>query len=136
MSAYICNPETFAALATFGYQAGVRGRDGQRLERESIAATLYAANVASVNHRYGESESEELPGGEFVRLLAVPAMWVVKACDCVQYQSCERGDYYSSEAWEILEQIRRAAVRALPGYDDAPWGVPSDACLLAAFARA
>lgn len=134
MSAYICNPETFAALATFGHHASIYGRNGQRLERESIAATLYAANVASVNHRYSENTSEELPGAEFERVLFVSPMWIVKACDCVQYQSCERADYYSSEAWEILEQIKRAAVRALPGYDDAPWGIPSGASR--AFARA
>ena len=46
---------------------------------------------------------------------------VLKACNCLEYQSCEHPGWEDSQARANLEVIRAYAVRQLPGYEDADW---------------
>lgn len=43
---------------------------------------------------------------------------------CYEYQSCEHDGWAESEAKRFCEALQGAAIRALPGYDDAPWEWP------------
>lgn len=158
MSAYICDTDTFKALAIFAAtrQHGdwrvdpryVEGLDSPEYALRGIknlcadelatlyADTLYRENVRSVAYRYPEDARTDLPGTNsdagFVQVttrdllnpgfMRVPAVAILKSCDCLQYQSCETPDYKESVAYHLLDAIRKAAIRALPGYDDAPWG--------------
>jgi len=147
MSAFICQPEHFQQLAIFATDQ----RPGQRMRIEprylrhpesqawaAIAtasgmdmvqnhvATFYATllqseNVRSVNHRYNESDAAEPITVPHRAKILVNAIDILKMCDCLEYQSCETADWEQSAAFELLELIRRAAIRALPGYEKAPW---------------
>jgi hypothetical protein len=45
---------------------------------------------------------------------------IIKACDCLDYQSCEHDEWEQSEAWLIMYTIHKFAGRRTAGYDDAP----------------
>ena len=98
------------------------------------ADVLYQENIRSVRARYPEDKWDDLPGpcakpihivaSGMERALAAyrrTPVQILKMCDCLEYQSCETDDYRESIACELLEAIRRAAIRALAGYEDAPW---------------
>ena len=116
-------------------QAEARGLENLTMPELATlyADTLYRENVRSVRHRYPESGRDNLPGpiGDpgFIAIKArdtahrfpVSPVDVLKMCDCLEYQSCETGDWNDTLACKLLGSIRKAAIRQLPGYDDAPW---------------
>lgn len=91
-----------------------------------IASVLFAQNVRSVNARYQDSDPAH--GFKFAPALGLlsylSAVQIIKACHCLEYQSCETDDYESTEACAILRGIVKRACAALPGYDAALWGMP------------
>jgi hypothetical protein len=154
MSAFVCGPDHFKALALFasrqigGYGAGrltvdpryVRGLPesahgfrGTQLA-EVYANILYEENVRSVSARYPNDSIDNLPGpihkpatiqiagrdivNDGYRLKPVD---ILSMCNCLEYQSCETDDWQQTLAYRLLNCIRDAAVRQLPGYDDAPY---------------
>lgn len=170
MSAFVCSPEHFKALALFasrrvgGYGQGhvqvdpryVEGLAVSEAAREALEAAqvaelaflnqhelatlyadiLYQENIRSCYARYPQDKTvNDLPGliekpdhlvvtGADCCGLArytLPSVSILKMCDCLEYQSCETEDWDKSVAYSIVRAIRKAAVRALPGYDDAPW---------------
>ena len=48
----------------------------------------------------------------------------LKMIDCYEYQSREGADWERSVARAFCEALRRRLIGALPGYEDAAWGVP------------
>lgn len=46
---------------------------------------------------------------------------VLKAIACYEYQSCEHSEWKTSEAFTFCRSLE--AIRALPGYEEAPWGI-------------
>lgn len=157
MSAYICAPDHFIALAVF---AGTKTKHGQwNVDPRYVAglthpeaasrgienfcdyeiATLYGdllyqENIRSVRARYPDDTWSDLPGlihkplhivvqPEHFRSRAyrMAPVSILKMCDGLEYQSCETDDYRSTIGYRLLEEIRRAAISALPGYEDAPW---------------
>lgn len=149
MSAFICNDDHFKALAIFaatrtagGWTVDPRYVKGlthpQAAERglenfcDFELATLYAnvlraENIRSVEHRYRYEEGERLVRIKVSdREMYLPALKpgpvaVLKMCDCLDYQSCETDDWEATVAYRLLAGIRSAAIRALPGYNAAPW---------------
>lgn len=155
MSAFICGPDHFKVLALFAASRGSFGRrvDPRYIDElkyaeqfsETKLANLYAdvlyqENVRSVWHRYPDDARSELPGpcddpGHVTithrdeanpKLIRMPAVAILKMCDCLEYQSCETEDYRKSVAFALLNRIRDAAINLLPGYDDAPWDYYAD----------
>ena len=147
MSAFVCHAATIKALAIFAasgnppYGAhvnpsylrkcapGVHALSGEELATE-YARILLAENIRSVEYLYSDANDmigdrdiavscEEYHGGRY-RFAPVQ---ILKLCDCLDYQSCEPNDWQDSAAFELLERIRHAAIRTLPGYDDAEWGI-------------
>jgi hypothetical protein len=52
-----------------------------------------------------------------------PAVQVIKAIHCFAYQARNVSDWESCWAKRVCDALERAAVNALPGYDEAPWGI-------------
>ena len=111
--------------------------DGQG--REEIASyyanLLYQENIKAVLIRYPNDTLETAPG-EFdkppfltVYVLDVQEIHrynpveVLKLCDSYDYQSCEDPEYYQSAAQELIQRIRKEAIRQLPGYEEAEWEI-------------
>ena len=99
-----------------------------------VGAMLWRENVASVSFRYERDSVEELPGsGEAPYVYGEhsnsgwmefhPAQ-VMKACDCLEYQSCEHPTWPKSEAHAFLTALRHRYSRLVRGYREAPWGAP------------
>lgn len=94
-----------------------------------IGQILHAENVRSVNHRYYSHEPADLyrfrehPAALRLDPLAL-VVQVLKCCACYDYQACETDDYAQTDAARIIQDIRTAAIHALPGYDAAKWGAP------------
>jgi hypothetical protein len=138
MSAYIVEPLHINALVSWAcLQRAPHGyyyywqQDAHGINTESatrIAAILHAENVRSVNTRY--RESAPLDGftfkSEAVFASRLSAVQVIKACQCLAYQSSEADQWKDSEAFAILRSIESAAVRCLPGYDEAEWSMPEN----------
>lgn len=142
MSAFICSDDHIKALAIFAatrqhssWRVDPRYIDGlpcpeacsiENLCRDELA-TLYAQvllaeNVRSVNHRYRESEHHSIKVSDSDCMkLQQKAVQILKMLDCLEYQSCETSNYYETVAHKLLSALRRAAIRALPGYNDAAW---------------
>lgn len=156
MSAFVCGPDHFKALAIFAASRGnyglnvepryvkgcerMQGYTGNALA-EAYANLLFAENIRSVMARYPDTQkSGDLPGPcdmpeEITitnrdmcnpRLMRLQPVWLLKMCDCLEYQSCETDDWQTTPACDLLRAIRKAAIRALPGYDAGPWDYYAD----------
>jgi len=136
---WVYPPQLFSAIKRhdYDYETLIPKLHGLMPEDMGIAeyATLVAnilrdENIRSVKHRYQDCSPDELPGHSgtaplnFDQGQPIPdPITILKACDCLEYQSCETGDWQESLACEVLNMIRKAAIKELPGYDDAPWGI-------------
>lgn len=133
MSAFIVSHDHIDALVTFAALHRVNVyREGKRLEirtqnAEEIGRILLDENVRSVCERYGSgisaAEKNAAATYRFRMFLHVPAVAIAKACDCFDYQACETDDYETTLAAAIIREIRAAAIRALPGYEQAAWEI-------------
>lgn len=153
MSAYICHPKTFMGIAAFAVRnvsdhtlqaiadeiqsttpRTIVSELSQHAKASLVANILREENIRSVQHRYPDVDIDELPGDYALGLIQItakglantrdyPPMIIIKACHCVNYQSCETDDWKDTPACALLQKIEAAAVRRLPGYDDAPWGM-------------
>lgn len=115
MSAYIVPPETIhiiAAWASIGHSPyGTRMvADSKAIEAAKI---LFAENARSVAYRYSEQAAEISP--EYTR-----ANWKSVVCDykpelCLaaargyEYQACECGDYFTTEAAALVNRAIKNA---------------------------
>lgn len=89
---------------------------------DEVGCMLLAENRASVNYRYSEDELDIVELYRFThRSYAPTAVEVLKACACVEYQSCEHPGWRASSARFFLDAVRDKATAHLPGYSDAPW---------------
>lgn len=88
-----------------------------------IGQVLLAENYRSVNHRYEENDTA--PSYKFrVLSKSFSAIQIIKACNCLEYQSCEHDEWKDSEAYKIVNSIREHAIINLKEYEDAQWEIP------------
>lgn len=139
MSAFLVEDDHIDAIMTYAARKGVSYRwQGERVlitrhNAEEVGRELMAQNERSVMHRYpGDDVTDAAARYRFrpldeLLLMAAPraGAWIVKACDCLEYQSCETDDYETTLAHVITAAIHSAAVSDLPTYD-APWGISRD----------
>jgi len=138
MSAFIVGHDHIDALLSFACDLTSYSRiDGINTSTATkIGKMLLAENERSVGYRYNEDNPDDMPGtiGQTsrnykYRYFRLPAeqikkcVWVLHGCSCFDYQACETPDYEQSEACKLIDKIRRAAIRALPHYDNAPWEI-------------
>lgn len=155
MSAYICGPDHFIAIAVFAasrdvgrdwrvdprYVEGLTHQEAKMRGLENFndyelatlyADTLFQENIRSVRARYPDDKRDDLPGPCILPLHMlvktehfVHATWrrspveVLVMLDSLEYQSCETEDWQQTVAYRLLQAIRRAAIRSLPGYEKA-----------------
>lgn len=128
MSAYIVEYETIQKIVAFGMRQEYGStpyyywrRKTRYMEADRIGSVLLKENTRSVNHRY----EEHTPADKYTHRplrRAITPVEVIKACNCLDYQSCETKGWKRSEAYAILNAIRERAIRELPGYEQAEWG--------------
>ena len=91
---------------------------------DAVGSMLWLENRRSINHRYDEEEEDpELYLYESYGSPADPVA-VLKAIRCFEYQSCEHEGWQTSEAKDFCDSLLYEAIRRLPGYEEAVWGVP------------
>ena len=131
MSAFIVNHNHINAIVRWACRNYVKSYHGNPTRTWAIAGReqetvelLYKENVKSVNYRYHDwgAEPDKIVYNPFATDLT--PVQVIKACHCLGYQSCEHDGWEDSDAKAILDDIEAAAVRALPGYEDAEWEIP------------
>lgn len=129
MSAFVVPDAHINALVTFGSKHDARFihnrvRRAIKGNEAEIASLLYIANVESVNHRYredGESVGFKFrPDPNVSRRTAVQ---ILAACACFDYQACEVDHYEETIGHAIIQAIRTAACRRVPGYESAGWTI-------------
>ena len=91
------------------------------LDPRGLAAELHRANVNAYRERYGEEVCEEYRYTPRPEVATMAPAQVLKACDCLDYQCGDWMDYPGSIAERAVDQIRRTAIYALPGYRAAAW---------------
>jgi hypothetical protein len=134
--------ESGAYGSTFRWYTGERPNyERHELPRDDneraaeVANMLWRENIKSVSHRYDDRTSATLPGTKDnrhitardfagVRWMSFNPVQVIKACHCLDYQSCEHDEWPTSEAYAFLEALKANQCHRLPGYDSAEWGVP------------
>jgi hypothetical protein len=135
MSAFMCSDRHLTALAAYAVRHGLSGSmtladqcRPSHVSREALAevfGVLARENVASLDARYPNDKG--VPIGEpdmgVARMEAFLPITIIKACHCYAYQSCEHTGWETSRAKQIVERIEAHAVRSLPGYEAAPWGL-------------
>ncbi len=137
MSAYIVTDYHINALVSFAVRAkacySVNGNHVYitRENAESVGRILMDANVQSVSHLYGARLSDEEKNAGADYRFAEPnrtfsPVEIIKACHCLDYQSCEVETWRGSVAHAVLQGIKAYAENALPGYDAAPWGLDEE----------
>lgn len=123
MSAFIVEDAHIDALVTFAVS-------GQRISTfrkspDEIGQTLVNENWRSVNYRYKTTDTAPVyQHAHYAQPLTI--VEVLKACDCYEYQACETTDYNDSEAANLIHAIRKKAIREMPGYQEAPWGIETN----------
>jgi hypothetical protein len=144
MSAFLCSHNHFKILAMF---AVTNGQYGLRVDPGSLpnaetrglgnespatiathyANILYRENFRSIKHRYPSSTIEaseiKVTDRDISNNKGIDAVSILKQCDCLIYQTCETEDYYETLAYKLTQLIKDAAIKLLPGYESAPWGI-------------
>ena len=146
MSAYIVSKAHIDAIVTFAVGGQRRVGTAKRMAEvaghskyvsssdytpSQIGAALWAENHTSVDYRY--TETTPVPAYDFrpkcsgstctkpTRLLT--PLDIIKLCQSLKYQSCEHPAWDASFAKDFLNRVISAAIAALPGYDNAFWGI-------------
>lgn len=136
MSAYIVSDATIDALVTWAVGGGPNRVTGD--DPNKVGQMLVDQNHRSVNYRYREDgQPPRYSYRPYIKPLTPVA--IIKICNCYDYQACETDDYEKTPAGRMVDAIRSKAIRQLPGYEEAPWGLPeeprSNAVLLSSLAR-
>jgi len=128
MSAFIVNHNHISALVRWACRANVSvycGTPSRHLDipgnEQEICDLLLGENVTSFNYRYRQSVEDRMIYDAFATSLR--PIDVIKACHCLEYQSCEHDGWEASTAKAIVEAVEAAAIRALPGYEAAAWEI-------------
>lgn len=133
MSAFVVSQKHISILANYACDhyahLGPCADRASQDDYDYLYTTLARQNVRSVCHRY--EDEKEADYAEFCKprgfspgsAKSLPAVHVLKLCDCLDYQSCETEDWRETPAYHVLSRIRDAATSNLPGYEEAPWAV-------------
>lgn len=119
MSAFIVSDYHINALVSYGIKlkAQLYTKEGWEYFNDdtawALASRLYRANVCSVNRRYGERKRTNGFRFQRVDVSGLTAADIVKACDCLEYQSCEVKTWERSRARKTLQAIRERAIDVL-----------------------
>jgi hypothetical protein len=142
MSAYMCSERELTVLAAYAVEHCLHAVPYEMKASENTARTqarvfsmLVSENLASLGYlcpaRANSSEHEAIFDAytfdkaalRSPAVVAMPALHIIKLCHHYAYQSCEHPGWEASAACKLVRAIEAHAVRDLPGYDAAPWGL-------------
>lgn len=127
MSCYVVSDEHICAIVSFASKVRLRYGSGQNSltlsetkNLDKVCKILKDHNVESFNSRYdGKYSNEVTPGivfnGDFKDL---HAMQIIKLVDSLSCECRHHTDFTNSAAEHFLENVKDAAIRRLPGYND------------------
>jgi hypothetical protein len=126
----MCSDRHLTVLATYAVMHGLSGLPDDGASRSKQIRDLYVMlareNMASLDARYpgdtGDAIGRPVETAVF-DAHSLPAVAIIKACHCYAYQACEHAGWETSHAKRVIDAIEARAVRHLPGYDAAPWGL-------------
>lgn len=128
MSAFLVSEKHIQALVTYAARHLGTIRLGQATldlttpeGKRELGQRLWDENLRSVNFRYREQTEPVVYKHKMVP--SISAVQILKAIHCLSYQSCESNDWEETQAYSVLKQIESSAVRNVPGYDEAAWGI-------------
>lgn len=113
---------------------GDRPRTPTRDQMTGLGQFLLGANAKSLDARYGHHgprggdmyDEDHVSGYVFQpepRKAAHDAGYLAKMLACYEYQACEFDGWEQSEAKKWCNWARDCALRAMPSYKAAPWGL-------------
>ena len=129
MSAYLVSHYTIGAMVKYYLQGREKpywqSHQASDADAPAMMALLADENARSVNARYvGHPAQAAVTFNERLSFYAdLSEVQVLKACACYTYQACETDDWERTEARELVTAIEHKAIRRLPGYEDAEWGI-------------
>jgi hypothetical protein len=106
-----------------------------------VGRMLSVENVRSVHARYEKSQDADMNEAKRYTAPSLPELaarfgrgvstspsmivivFMLKQVACYEYQACEHNGWAKSNAKRYCEMLRQYLIQALPGYDEAPWGV-------------
>lgn len=126
------------AFRWFHNGAWHEARPGEAARAAEVGQMLWDANRRSIEERYPDTKADfdRAPGSidcdytiteDDIRSYVwdgFSPVQVIKACHCFRYQACEDKGWEASEACAFIEELKDNAENALPGYEEAEWGVP------------
>lgn len=138
MSAFLCNNDHFNVVTSYfvgeyrdgGLWLEVNGEYGYLTKENAgaVATILRDENVRSLISRYGaqrtgiEDYSYEF-NYEPRAKRNYTELEIAGAIDCLEYQSCESDDYYTTEAYKILCLMRKHLLNELQP-ENKTWEIP------------
>lgn len=146
MSAYICSPEHIGMLAAYAarttciipeWRLPNKTNQVEHFAQE-VAKKLVRENIRSVAYLYPNDTDGARPGPQMsdaniekaaalyalhfvTEKISLPALHIIKMCECYEYQCCETKDWDSIKACQQAAWIKGTAISELYGYNDAPW---------------
>lgn len=93
------------------------------LDPRGLAAELWLANATAYNCRYGEVVDGSYSFTMRPEVRTMPAVQILKACDCLAYQCSDWPGFEGSVADRALGRIKDRAVALVPGYSTAAWAL-------------
>lgn len=134
MSAFMCSDTHLTALAAYAVRNGLsspvrcEGPDSDAGLVRAVFRELARENLASLNARYPSDTGDgmgKVDATAYAKSFheGYPLLTIIKACHCYAYQACEHKGWEDSRAKAIVDRIEEHAVRHLPGYEAAPWGL-------------
>lgn len=98
-----------------------------RSNAEKVGRILMEENVRSYCARYKDAYEDEKNAGATYAYkpfqTPLTPTEVIKACQCLEYQSCETDDWEASLACRILQEVKSNALHDLPDYETCPWEI-------------
>ena len=137
MSAFLCSEKHIAVLADFANKHDIYlntryDPDATNIPSD-IAKAMAKANIKSVDHRYPDNADKLADklfiqacgseAGQFGKHKQYTPVEIIKAAQCLDYQSCEHDEWEQSNVKALLDHVISKATTMLPGYNDAPWGI-------------
>lgn len=95
------------------------------LTPQAVGQILRVQNVKSVNYRYQERRRYGMFEHRPLRR-HIDGIQLLKVLDCYEYQANETPNYERTLAAAIIQDIRRATITDLPGWDEAQWHIYDD----------
>lgn len=129
MSCYMVSNEHIRELAVFWALRCERLPTMDREQAKKAFHALALLNAQAVADRYGgelDVPVYEITEAHVCYRKVTDPVAILRMVAGLRYQCIDADEYDHFPGRGIMEQIERAAIRALPGYQDAPWEYMED----------